>query len=101
MPEPLKSDSWIWVIVMDPESEPQYLGQQDEATSVSYVPAFLKKEDAQQGLLNLSVEKGKKIEIQAVMYDQLTSDAASNNFEVFLIDGQGAILERISPTVKS
>lgn len=101
MSEPLNKDLWLWVIVMDPESAPQYLGQQDEGTSVSYVPAFLKKEDAQQGLVNLSIEKGKKLEIQAVMYDQLNSDAANNDFDIFIISAQGEILERISPAAKS
>lgn len=100
MSEPLSKDSWLWVIVMDPDSEPQYLGQQDEDTSEAYVPAFLNKEDAQQGLVNLSIEKGKKIEVQAVLHDQLTSDAASHNFEIFVLSAQGAILERIPPTAK-
>lgn len=98
MSEKLSGDSWIWIIVMDPESAPQYLGQQDEDTGVAYIPAFLDKEDAQQGVLRLSIEKGKKIEIQAVLYDQLTEDAAGNGFHIFIISAQGTILERISPT---
>ena len=100
MSENLSADSWIWVIVMDPESAPQYLGQHDEDTDVAYIPAFLNKEDAQQGVLRLSIEKGKKIEIQAVMYDQLTADAAGNGFHIFIISDQGAILERIAPADK-
>jgi len=98
MPEQLNADSWIWVVVMDPETDPQYLGQQDEKSGVAYIPAFLSKEDAQQGLLNLSMDRGKKIEIQAVMYDQLNGDAAANGFQVFIVSAQGAILQRISPT---
>jgi len=97
MAEPLSKDSWIWVIVMEPETDPQYLGQEDEKSGVAYIPAFLSKEDAQQGVLNLSMDRGKKIEIQAVMYDHLGDDAATNGFQVFIVSAQGAILQRISP----
>lgn len=100
MPDTLKNDSWLWVIVMDPDSEPQYLGQQDEDTAVSYVPAFLKKEDAQRGVSNLSIKKGKKTEVQAVMLEQLTGDAARNDFEIFILSAEGAILERMAPADK-
>lgn len=97
MPNDLNDDSWVWVIVMDPEANPQYLGQQEEGTDAAYIPVFRSKEDAQQGLVSLSVSKGKKIEIQAVMYDHLCEDAAPNGFQLFIIDADGAIVEKISP----
>ena len=96
MPEKLSADTWVWVIVIDPESQPQYLGQQDDDTSVAYIPTFMSKEDAQQGVLRLALDKSRKIEIQAVMYDQLVNDAAKNDFHIFVINTDGAILERIS-----
>ena len=97
MPEQVRDDSWIYVVVMDPEDNPQYLGQQDEEAGVAYIPAFLQKEDAQQAMLNLSLQKGRKYEVQAVMYDQLNSDAAANGFSVFILSSEGAILEKSPP----
>ena len=97
MAEKLSAESWVWVIVMDPEASPQYLGQQEEGTDVAYIPVFRSKEDAQQGLVSLSISKGRKIEIQAVMYDHLCEDAAPNGFQLFIIDADGAIVEKISP----
>ena len=97
MPEPLNKDSWVWVVVMDPEANPQYMGQQEEGTQVAYIPAFRSKEDAQQGVVSLSIEKGKKIEIQAVMFDHLCEDAEAGGFHLFIVDAEGAIVEKISP----
>ena len=93
----LSAESWVWVIVVDPEANPQYLGQQEEETGTAYIPVFRSKEDAQQGVVSLSISKGKKIEIQAVMYDHICEDAAPNGFQLFIVDADGAIVEKISP----
>jgi hypothetical protein len=97
MYEPLNADTWVWVIVMDPEAKPQYLGQQQEGTDVAFIPTFRSKEDAQQGLAGMTLEKGRKIEIQAIMYDHLCEDAAANGFHLFVIDAEGNIAEKIAP----
>lgn len=97
MAEKLSAESWVWVVVMDPEADPQYLGQQEKGTDVAYIPTFRSKEDAQQGVASLSLSRGRKIEIQAVMYDQICEDAAANGFHLFIVDADGAIVEKISP----
>ena len=99
MADKLSADTWVWVIVMEPEANPQYVGQQEGGTDVSYIPTFRSKEDAQQGLVNLSMSKGKKIEIQAIMYDHLCEDAAASGFQLFIIDTDGGIVEKINPSV--
>ena len=98
MPEPIEKDTWVWVVVMDPEASPQYLGQEEDGTNTAYIPTFRSKEDAQQGVVRLSIEKSRKIEIQAVMFDHLCEDAEAGGFHLFVIDEDGAIVEKISPT---
>lgn len=99
MTEPLGGDTWVWVMVMDPESDPQYLGQQQKGADAAFIPTFRSKEDAQQGLPHMTLEKGRKIEIQAIMYDHLCEDAAAHGFRLFIIDGEGNIVEKITPGV--
>ena len=99
MSDKLSAETWVWVIVMDPETDPQYLGQQEKGTQAAYIPTFRSKEDAQQGVADLALERGRKIEIQAVMYDHLCEDAAASGFHLFIIDADGTIVEKVPPAV--
>ena len=40
-------------------------------------------------------EKGHKSEVQAMLYDELVKYAAGNDFNLFILDGEGAVLEKI------
>jgi hypothetical protein len=93
----MKPDSWIWVIVQDPGPNEHYLGQFDEDKRESFIPAFYRKEDAQQCLIQLKTQRGKKYEIQAIYFDELAKDAAKNDFMIFMLNAGGVILEKINP----
>ena len=97
MNKEIKSDTWIWVGIQDPGTNEQFLGQLDEDKNESYIPAFYQKEDAQQFLMQLKIEKGKKYEVQAICFDELAKDAAKNNFMIFMLTGDGEILKKIKP----
>ena len=71
------------------------MGQLDEQTNESFIPAFYQKEDAQQCLLHLTTEKGTKYEVQAIFYEELVKDAAQNNFMVIMLNADGKILKKI------
>ena len=92
----LTSDTWIWVIVQDPGGNEQFLGQYDDKKDVSFIPAFYEKDDAQQCLIQLITEKGKKYETQAILFEELTKDAAQHGFLIFMLNADGEILEEIS-----
>ncbi len=92
----LTSDTWIWVIVQDPGGNEQFLGQYDDKKDVSFIPAFYEKDDAQQCLIQLITEKGKKYEAQAILFEELTKDAAQHGFLIFMLNADGEILEEIS-----
>ena len=93
----IKSDTWIWVVVQDPGANEQYLGQIDEDKNESFIPAFYQKEDAQQCLIHLKTDKGKKYEAQAICFGELVKDAGKNDFKIYILTGAGEILQKVSP----
>lgn len=93
----IKPDTWIWVIVQDPGGNEQFLGQHEPETRISFIPAFFEKDEAQQCLSRMSLQKGKKYEVQAIFFDELAKDAANNGFMIFILSAEGEILEKIQP----
>jgi hypothetical protein len=93
MPNTLKPDTWVYIAVMDPGGNEQYVGLVD-ADETSFIPAFLTKDDAQTCLINMPREKNKKYEVQAILYEELEKDAETNGFRIYLLDGLGKILEK-------
>ena len=90
-------DQWVWVVVQDPGGNEQFLGQHDQQEDISFIPAFSNKEAAQQGLLNLIRQPGSKYEVQAILREELLTDAAAGGFLIFLLNESGEILEKIKP----
>lgn len=88
---------WVYVIVQDPGAAEQFVGFMDETQQKPYIPSFKTKEKAQNALIHLALAKEKKYEIQAVMLEELTEDARRNDFLIYLLDGNGKILNRIQP----
>jgi hypothetical protein len=60
-------------------------------------PAFHSKEEAQQCLMDLSRQKGRKYEVQAILFEELSKDAAAGDFMIFLLNENGEVLEKIKP----
>jgi hypothetical protein len=94
---PIKADTWVWVVVQDPGGDEQFFGQLDKEKNISFIPAFYQKEDAQQCFTQMYRQKGKKYEIQAIFYDELAKDAARNGFMIFILSADGEILQKIIP----
>ena len=92
----IKPDTWVWVVVQDPGSNEQFLGQTDKEDKIDFIPTFLQKEDAQQCFPQMLKEKGRKYEIQAILFEELASDAAQNGFMLFVVNVDGEITEKIS-----
>jgi len=97
MDEAIKKDQWVWVIVQDPEGNEHFLGQTDKQDNVPFILTFLNKDDALDCLNILTLEKGHKYEVQAIMYEELKKEAVSNGFKIYILNASGQILDRISP----
>ena len=94
-------DEWVWVVVQNPGGNEQFLGQHDKQENISFIPAFHSKEEAQQCFLDLARQKGRKYEVQAILFEELVKDAAANGFMIFLLDENGDVLEKINPGIDS
>ena len=97
MKSKLTPDTWIWIVVQNPGTDEQFLGQHDQDQDISFIPAFFEKEDAQQCLIHMATQKGAKYEVQAILLGDLTKDAAKNGFMIFMLNADGKILEKIRP----
>jgi hypothetical protein len=96
MSKSVQDDQWVWVVVEDPGGNEQFLGMEDGEKKESFIPAFLEKEEAQQGLSHLPRHKDKTYEVQAIRLDDLAFRAAQQGFQVFLLKGSGEIIEKIA-----
>jgi len=92
----IEKNQWVWVVVQDPGGNEQFLGQHDQEKDESFIPTFLEKEEAQQGLTLMTREKGYRYEVQAILFEDLSRRAAENGFKVFILNGEGEILEKIN-----
>ena len=93
----IKKHQWVYVVIQDPNANPQYLGQQEADTDISFIPFFLEKEDALM-CVNLMVrDKQKPCEVQAVIYEELAGHAAISGFRLYLMNKAGEVVEKISP----
>lgn len=94
----IQENPWVWVVVLDPGRNEQFLGQHyKEEEDISFIPTFLEKEEALECLDHLTRDKEKKYEIQAIQYEELAHDAAEHKFMLFILNGAGEVLEKITP----
>jgi len=91
----MKATTWLYVAIMKDGSSEQIVGQTDNEHDISFIPAFLDKESAQQAMFHLHLEKKNKYEVQAMIYEDLARHAAENGFLVFVLDEEGKVLERL------
>jgi len=93
----IQNDRWVWVVVQDPGDNEQFLGQRDEAKGISFIPVWLEKDAALDGLRLLARDRGIRYEVQAIQYETLAPKAAEAGFRVFVLDASGKVLEQIAP----
>jgi hypothetical protein len=91
----IEATTWLYVAILKTGSSEQIVGQTDVEHEISFIPAFLDKDAAQQAMLHLKLEKKKKYEVQAIIYEDLARHAAENGFLVFVLDDDGKVLERL------
>ena len=93
----VKDDEWVWVVIQDPGGNEHFLGQKDEEKGISFIPTFIEKEEAEQGLKLMAREKGSKYEVHAILFEDLSERASENGLSLFVVNGKGEVLEKILP----
>ena len=91
----IDATTWLYVAVQKNGPNEQIVGQADNQLDISYIPAFKSKDAAQQAMFHLRLEKKKKYEIQAIIYEDLARHAAENGFLILVLDEDGKVLERL------
>ena len=94
----VEATTWLYVAILKAGPSEQIVGQTDSEHDISFIPAFLDKESAQQAMFHLHLEKKKKYEVQAMIYEDLARHAAENGFLVFVLNDEGKVLERLPAT---
>jgi hypothetical protein len=93
----LNKDTWIWVIVQNPEKKASFLGQHDTENDIKFIPAFLEKEAALMCMNQLTKDESDTYEPQTLFYDDLLRYCNENVFLIYLLDNKGRILDKIAP----
>lgn len=86
------SEGWFYVFVSGPEGDEKFLGLHNTEKEVDFIPAFRTKDEANDCYLDIPREKGVKYEVQAIHIDELSEEAAKNNFEVAIVDKDGKVI---------
>lgn len=92
----IMSNQWVWVVVQGSQGNEQMLGQHDTQADVSFIPCFLEKEQAMNGLGNLTKNPRQIYHVQAIIFEDLQSYAQTNGFMIYLLAATGEIIEKIS-----
>ncbi len=101
MTDTVKEDSWVWIVVQDPEVNDQIVGLEDDEPGVYFIPTFKTKEIALQFFVNMPRETGHKYEAQAIIYEDLDHYASENTFLIYMLDADGKVLDKITPSSKN
>lgn len=88
-------NTWVWVVIENPDKDEKIVGQLDEKSGISFIPAFESKENGLMCMNLLAREPGKIYEPQAILYEELAAYAKENRFMICFLDGTGKITEKI------
>jgi spore cortex formation protein SpoVR/YcgB (stage V sporulation) len=91
----VEAGTWLYVAIQKDGSHERIVGQTDGEHDIAFIPAFLSKDAAQQAMFHLHLEKKKKYELQAIIYEDLARHAAEGGFLIFVLDEAGNVLERL------
>ena len=91
-------DTWYYIIIQNPETDgEQFVGYSDQKTGATFIPAFKTKDIAQHCFSIMPKDiMNNKYEAQAIIKEDLIAEAKKNNYDIFLMNDKGCILEKIS-----
>lgn len=91
----IETTSWLYIVIQKNGPNEQIVGQTDSEHDITFIPAFLNKEAAQQAMFHLHLEKKSKHEVQAIIYEDLHRYALEGGFLIFVLDEDGKIIQRL------
>ena len=97
MSKSIKNDTWVYVIVKNTESNEHLSGLHDDVDNVNFLPSFFEKDHAEKCLADMFDDGKGAYEVQAIIYEELSSYAKKNDFMVYILDFKGNIINKIKP----
>jgi hypothetical protein len=97
MTQSIDAVAWVYVAIQNPGSDETIVGQRDEERDIAYIPVFKDRDAALQGVFHLAKEPGRRLEIQAIIFEDLVRYAQKEGFLLFLVDGQGRVTSKLTP----
>lgn len=97
MIQKISATTWVYVLVQNPGGNEQIVGQRDTENDIAFIPTFLDKDSALQGVVHMVKEQGQKYEVQAIIYEDLAGYAAKEGFVLMVLDGKGQVLDKLAP----
>ncbi|MEJ2660164.1 MAG: hypothetical protein P8Z73_05525 [Desulfobacteraceae bacterium] len=97
MTQKISPTTWVYVLVQNPGGDEQIIGQQDTKNDITFIPMFLDKDSAMQGVVHMVKEQGRKFEIQAIIYEDLAGYAARAGSIMMVLDGRGQVIDKHIP----
>ena len=94
----IDNSRWVFVLVQQHDTGEQIVGQVDAESQVNFIPTFLDRESAQQAITYIPKDRGKKLEIQAIIFEDLSYYASKNHFLIFILDENGNLLSTPTPS---
>lgn len=89
--------TWVYVLVQNPGADETIVGQIDQEKEITFIPAYIDRESAQQGIFDIPKKSGQKYEIQAIIYEDLERYAGDAQSLIFFLDANGKIMETRAP----
>ncbi len=93
--EPKKED-YLWIITETKDENTTIVGMAAE-DSDQFIPAARTKEEALVLMGRLPAGEGGERQVEAMHKERLFEQAADDGYQVFVVDMNGLILERLTP----
>lgn len=93
----IQDSRWVYVVVQDPDDDPQLLGQHDQQAAASFIPAFLDKGAARAWLPHMAKQAERRYEVEAMRFDAVKAYAFQHGFSVYILNEDGSLKEKAHP----
>ena len=92
-----QKNEWFYCIVQDPETnQEQLMGFKDDETNTDFIPIFKTKEEAQQCFLLMPKDiMNHKYDVQAMIREDIVSQAKKTEYKIFLMNEKGLINQEL------
>ena len=88
---------WVWAIVEKSGENESFYALSESTSGATFIPVFKNQVDGQIVLQKIEKKSGADYEIQAVRLNLAGETAVKNKVELKILDGQGKVLETLSP----